>query len=203
MLNDGIKIEISEDTLKKIMNIINQNQFSEYDKCFLKTLELEGVLTDDANDTGGITMYGISLKFLKDEKLDLNGDGVIDENDILKVDKEQAKLLYKLFFWNKLKCDDIKSFIIKKQLFDIGVNMGNKTAVKIMQKCLNSLGESLTIDGLIGNKTISALNEKDYKVLNNMMVNERLKRYDYLATTYPKNLKFIKGWNNRAKMFIV
>ena len=199
---DGIRININKEITRKIKKIL-QSSYTPFQRALEKTFSWEGGWTDDVNDSGGATKYGISLNFLKMSNIDINDDGIIDRKDIIDVDKEEAETLYKIHFWKPLKCDCINSFLIQRQLFDTGVNAGNRRAIKILQKCLNSLGESLTVDGLIGNKTITSLDKKDYKVLNNYMVDERMKFFRGLVEKYPKNSKFLNGWLNRAKDFYV
>lgn len=68
-------------------------------------LKHEGGLTDDPYDRGGITNYGISLKFAQSTKdkelLDIDKDGDIDREDIKKLTKERAIEVYKKHFWDE------------------------------------------------------------------------------------------------------
>ena len=62
---------------------------------YLKTvpyiMDFEGGLTDHPNDIGGITKYGVSLRFAKDtgdlELFDKDHDNDIDRNDIKLISK--------------------------------------------------------------------------------------------------------------------
>jgi len=199
---EGIKTEINDAIANKIKKLL-QDSYTPFQRALKKTFRWEGGFTDDELDSGGATRFGISLSFLKNSNIDINDDGIVDREDIIDIDKEDAETLYKIHFWKLLKCDYILSFLIQRQLFDIGVNAGNRRAVKILQKCLNTMGESLVVDGLIGKKTLATLNTKNYKVLNNIMADERIKFYENIVQKYPKNRKFLNGWLNRAKDFYI
>jgi lysozyme family protein len=70
----------------------------------------EGRFSDNPNDPGGPTNYGISLQFLmkcgdldKDgwKDGDINHDGEVNAEDIRKLDQQTAENLYYLYFWKK------------------------------------------------------------------------------------------------------
>lgn len=189
--------------IKELEELKAETKQSKFIKALNKSLKWEGGLNDIPEDAGGISKFGISLRFLKMNNLDINMDGVVDKNDIVSLQKEQVIDIYKKYFWDKLKCDEIDRYIIKSQIFDMGINMGGKTAIKIAQKCCNTLGESLVVDGIIGKNTVNAINSVSSSILNNLMVEERIKYYNKIVENKPTQAKFIKGWANRAKSFFV
>lgn len=134
-----------------------------FEKAILKTLKQEGGLTDNVHDRGGITKYGISFKFLK------SVNPKATREDIENLTKQQAKDLYKTYFWDKVKADKIKSYPIASQLFDIAVNSGVSCAVRLIQQACNYFNCNLIVDGIIGNKTINAINSLDEVLLNIML----------------------------------
>ena len=71
---------------------------SNFESAVEKVLKHEGGYVDHANDPGGATNYGISLRFVKQSTgidLDVDGDGDIDADDIKAMTPEQAKEIYK------------------------------------------------------------------------------------------------------------
>jgi lysozyme family protein len=70
----------------------------------------EGGYIDDEDDGGGVTKFGISLRFLKGLDIkegDINDDNKISEEDIKGLDEEKAKELYYVHFWLPPKCEEI------------------------------------------------------------------------------------------------
>lgn len=91
---------------------------------------------------------------------------------------------------------------ITEELVDTGVNMGPGTAIKFLQRALNSLTESgVEIDGKMGKQTLTALKEylihRKYKgedVLVRMLESFQGTRYVELTEANPKQKAFIYGW---------
>lgn len=83
---------------------------ADYSKSIPIILANEGGLTEDPEDKGGITNFGVCLMFAKDTKdveiFDMDGDGDIDREDIIHLTKEAAEEGFKKYFWDKYKLDD-------------------------------------------------------------------------------------------------
>lgn len=151
-------------------------------------LKWEGGLCDDPADAGGITKYGVSLRFLQNIKPDAT------RYDIINMTKAEAKALFKKHFWDRCRCaemPDKTAFI----LYDTAVNVGCKQAVKFLQRAVGTF-----VDGLIGPKTIKAactVNDNP-EVLDNFL-HQREVFYENLAKNKPSQKVFLKGWLNRTK----
>jgi len=168
-------------------------QFNEY---FNIIIEHEGGLTDHSNDHGGITKYGVSLRFLQGlipVDGDIDNDGDIDKDDIKALTIEDSKEIYLKFFWSPLHLDSINSEELKLHLFDMGVNAGTRTSVKLLQRILNT-----SEDGIIGKNTTFLINNysgdlvKEYK-------KARQNYYLDIISKNPKLAVFKKGWMNRIE----
>lgn len=171
-------------------------------KALHKTLKWEGGLSNHSSDSGGITYRGVSLRFLKAIKYDINKDGNIDELDVKNINDNVLLYIYKTYFWDKVKAEQINSFIIQSHLFDIAVNSGAKQAIKLIQKACNTFDCDLKVDGIIGNKTMTAINSIDSMLLNSSLGYERILFYNTIILKNPKYKVFEKGWMNRAKDFL-
>lgn len=167
-------------------------------KAFNYMLQNEGGLTEDPNDPGGATHYGISEQFLKacykrgSIWADLNHDGKIDKEDIILINKKMAQRIYEVEFWDKVK--NIPNDLLAIKVFDASVNIGTSNAVKRLQKVLN-----VKQDGIIGEKTISAIKKMDINKLFHEYI-ESLQCYYYKLVFWykPKLDGYLKGWLNRA-----
>lgn len=107
-------------------------------------LQNEGGLSDIVVDRGGITKFGISLRFLLGEKIDVDGNGSIDREDIINLDIEQAKTIFKNVFWNRLfpshrLYESVMEPNAMVKLFDIAVHCGQSRAIKILQEAINGI----------------------------------------------------------------
>jgi len=164
-----------------------------FDTAFQKTLMYEGWLSNDKNDRGGLTKFGISK-------------ASYPNIDIANLTLAQAKAIYQRDFWNPIKCDQIKNQDIAMQLFDIAVNCGTGGAGQIVQKAINSLlpaGQAISVDGIIGEITIAKINSLDAKVLNNRIATYRARRYAQICVKNPSQVCFLEGWLVRTFGFII
>jgi hypothetical protein len=151
--------------------------------------EVEGGYTNDENDRGGATNFGITHD---DAKKYLGYTG--DMRDFKKSDAEK---IYEKVYYRGNHIDKITDDRVALSIFDWAVNSGGK-GIKKAQIVANKFGASLIVDGIIGNKTLEAINAIDPK----MFLNE----YHEMQRTFYKNLAardslqegFLKGWLNRV-----
>jgi len=167
-----------------------------FDKAFEYTMPFEGwdAYTNDPDDKGGATKYGITVRTLKAIRFDVDGDGDVTENDVKSLTYSQAKDILKRKYWDMIQADSIESERIAIKLFDCAVNMGPARATRIAQEALNDLRYGLVVDGLMGPKTLSALNGTDEDVFFLFLVS-RLEQF-YVGLN---QRKFLKGWLRRAR----
>jgi len=148
--------------------------------------------TNHKDDSGGPTQLGISLKFLKMRSLDINNDGEINIKDIQEITVDKATELYHTYFWKPMNLEGIDNELLKLHLFDMGINAGTKTAIKILQEMLGA-----TIDGVIGNQTIAKINSYGERIVADY-ANARKMYYNKIINNNPRLKVFRKGWYNRV-----
>lgn len=150
-----------------------------FNEALLFTLQNEGydAYTNDPNDKGGKTRWGISKRSHPNV-------------DVENLTFTEAQLIYRREYWNpKYNSLDRKLAI---RLFDIGVNIGVNKAVKILQETLNKYFDAdLKVDGLFGLKTLRACNSVTQRSLYSTFIFELSLYYKSL------NPHYLKGWLNR------
>lgn len=181
---------------------------SNFDNAVELVLKHEGGFVNNANDSGGATAFGISLRFLKDYVkgspgefaiFDIDHDGDIDADDIRGLSVDSAKHLYKKEFWDKNNYDNIQNYLIARKIFDLSVNMGSSQAHKILQRALRAAsGIKLAEDGILGPKTLALVNGADTNALLAAMRSEAAGFYRGLAKQELKLECFLAGWLSRA-----
>lgn len=147
--------------------------------------------TNNKKDKGGPTKYGITLATWRRVGYDKNGDGVLNEEDVKLLTKDDFHRVFKQNFWNACKADKIQDQSVANMLVDFAYNSGVKRAATYLQLTLG-----ITADGIIGNKTLFAINKSNGKRLF-----ERFKktREDYLKSIAKGAQKyFLDGWLRRV-----
>ena len=166
-----------------------------FDKCLKVIFTHEGRYSNDPDDPGGETMYGISLRFLKGLDLadaDIDHDGNIDGDDIKAMTIPEASKLYKKYFWDKMNLNVVPIDLLTLHLFDMGVNTGTKTAIKLLQRILD-----VTDDGILGRDTLTALLNWDAEDVLESYIAARFNYYNAIMIKNPRLAKYKKGWFNR------
>ena len=159
----------------------------------------EGIQSDDKDDKGGLTRYGLTLDYLKDNKIDVNGDDVIDINDIKAIDKNKALGIYYKYFWERYQYNRINALQIATKLFDMAVNMGETTAHRLLQRTLNIINDTeLKTDGILGDKTFAAINSTEPEKLRDALRKRQAAYYKAIVERNPTQEKFLTGWLRRA-----
>lgn len=181
---------------------------------FPKLIKHEGGFVAHPNDPGGATNRGITIANWKAYGRDVDGDGDIDVNDLRFSTIDDAKKFYKKHFWDKMQADKIDSQQVAETFIDHGVNAGVSRSVRMMQYLVK-----VPIDGLIGPKTINAINSFNPTTLLQRFNAMRGAYYSYRGnaksrdTSYDNFFRtlgvtpssrasvFLKGWMNRLSTF--
>jgi lysozyme family protein len=174
-----------------------------------KTFGHEAGYANHISDRGGETWNGIARNYWKDWQ----GWKIIDEakkqpnfpknlkgnNDLKRMEME----FYYENFWKKISGDYLESRIAS-EVFDTAVNCGTVTARKMLQRALNLLNRNghnysdLTIDGIIGAKTINAIQRCDIRKLYLTLNVLQGMRYVEICERDPSQEVFFNGWLNRV-----
>jgi len=161
-------------------------------------LHHEGGYVNNPADPGGATRYGVSLRFLRSEGIDIDGDGDIDADDVKGLSLPKAVQIYQERFWLRYGYDKIDSALVAIKLFDMCVNMGPRQAHKILQSALVALGFPVKIDGVLGPKTLAAVRACAAWDLVLELTQQHAEFYDFLVGSHPQYGQFHEGWLRRA-----
>jgi lysozyme family protein len=174
---------------------------SNFEEAIALVIKHEGGLNKNPYDLGGITKYGISLRFLK------TINPAADDISIIKMELDQAKDIYFQYFWIPNRYQDIKSQALANKLLDTAVNMGAKLANRFLQESMQILGHPIKIDGILGTQSISLVNnflEKN-KAENLLRIYTLLQKEHYgkIVVVNKNQVEFLKGWFNRANALLI
>jgi lysozyme family protein len=145
----------------------------DFDTAFSRLLGNEGAYTNNPNDPGGETKWGISKRSYPTE-------------DIANLTEDQAKAIYLRDFWNPI--GDAHP-AIKFQVFDFAVNSGIQTAIRKLQAAIG-----VADDGHWGPVSAAALAAMEVNDVLMCFIARRLRFWTSLSTWST----FGKGWANRA-----
>lgn len=122
---------------------------SNFDRCLAAVLAHEGGWSDDPRDPGSATNLGITLQVAQENRLDVDGDGDVDRQDLRKLTPKLAGKVYKAKYWNATHCDELPDGL-DYAVFDCSVNMGPARARQYLQMACG-----VKTDGVIGPKTMA------------------------------------------------
>ena len=143
---------------------------------FCMRAEGNATYTDDPDDAGGPTKFGLALNYNRDVLPDKNGDGYINAADVRLLEREDARQVWERVYWRGNGCHllpDALAFIYADMVF----NPGPGAAPKLLQQALRGLGCSVAVDGIIGAETREAIGRCDPGELLVELTAQRLRYY--------------------------
>jgi type VI secretion system secreted protein VgrG len=168
----------------------------------LSVLLHEGGYVYDKDDKGGETYRGIS----RVKNPDWEGWPIVDQLKPLKrgdiinhsgLKEAVAKLYFEKYF-KKNRFDEIESPKKALVLFDMAVNGGY--SVFMVQDILNfTFSKGVLKDGVLGAKTLTAINEVPEIAFCNEVNKYRTARFKRIVEKDPTQEKFYEGWINRVR----
>ncbi len=109
---------------------------------------------------------------------------------------------YRNHFWNNW-LEQLDSQELANRVFDASVNMGQGTAVRLLQTATDILCQAtgkymIVEDGTLGPATVDAANECG-KSLVEVFRQVRVQHYEDIAASNPSEVKFLLQWIARAE----
>lgn len=154
--------------------------------------------TNNPNDRGGPTKYGITQKTLARYLRKPVSPAMVEA-----MSRDTALAIY----WQEYielpgfdKLAEVSS-PVALECIDTGVNMGVQVATVLLQRCLNTLRAALKVDGSCGPKTVEAVRNvikqrgpEGVRILLLMLNCEQGARYIAIAEADPSQTAFVFGW---------
>lgn len=156
----------------------------------------EGGYTD--NDSAGPTNWGITLTTLtRWRALRVHIGPPVTAEDVKALTQIEAKAIYKTFWWEVMGLAGVTRQEIATAIFDIGVNDGPATALKLAQRAIG-----VHPDGIMGSTTLATLNYVDtYKFLFAYLDGVQ-DHYAGIVEASPQKARFLRGWMRRSRAMI-
>ena len=153
-------------------------------------LKWEGGFVDDPADLGGATNKGVTIGTFEGF-CERKGRPKPTVQDLKNISEADWKEIIKTLYWDRWKADGINSQAVANIIVD-WVWASGVHGIKRPQKLLG-----VAADGLVGPKTIAAINAADPRKLFDAIKTDRAKFIDEICKARPKNEKYRKGWMNR------
>lgn len=145
-----------------------------FDAAFEFVILAEGGDSNDPNDPGGLTRYGIAAN---------RHPGV----DVASLTLEQAKAIYRQDYWQPIHGDSLPAGLALA-LFDTCVNVGVGRGISLLQQAIG-----VQIDGVVGSKTVAAAT-RQYRTALPKFLARRALYYGELAQANPRFRTYLHGW---------
>jgi lysozyme family protein len=155
---------------------------SNFDPCVQFTLAQEGGYSDDPNDPGGATNFGITIAVLSAWR-----HTTCTPADVKALTQAEAEAIYGALYWNTI-CGESLPPGVDLMVFDGGVNTGVARAAMQLQAAL-----AIDADGSIGPQTLAAAHEAD--------VGKLITTLAMCQTAYYRGLgmpEYLNGWLARV-----
>lgn len=155
-------------------------------------LSFEGGFANHPSDKGGATNKGVTIGTWRSVGYDKDGDGDIDVDDLrLLTDRDVIDRVLKPHYWDRWKADQIRSQSVANLVVD-WVWASGRHGITNVQRVLG-----VAQDGIVGAKTLAALNNSDQRALFDRIRQERTAFIDRLCRRDPGQTVFRNGWLRR------
>lgn len=146
------------------------------------------ITKNNVHDLGGWTNSGITLDTWKRLGYDNDGDGHRDLADLRAMTYEQWYSIIKRGYWDRAQADSMLNQSVANMIVDFMITSGG--APRVVQRTVG-----VRADGIIGPRTIAAINAQPADILFSRLASARLHYYRRL----PAWSQFGNGWTRRVR----
>lgn len=170
-----------------------------YQYALEKTLRWEGGYQDSPNDPGNFNSAGENIGTnlgISAPVLETYLGRRPTRRDMLSLTHETAGEIYRRYYWQEIRAGEILNADLAALLFDMAVNHGPRSAVRIAQRIVK-----VKADGRMGPITLGALNRANPSRTIILIVEARVNLYRRITERRPNMQMFYQGWIKRALSF--
>lgn len=153
-------------------------------------LQWEGGFVNDPDDLGGATNKGVTIGTYE-EYCRKKGYPKPSIERLKNLSNQEWEDILKSMYWDRWRADEIKN----QSVANILVDWVWASGVHGIKKPQDLVG--VIPDGIVGQKTIAAVNSKNQIELFEAIKDARIAFIDDICRKRPANNKFRKGWMNR------
>jgi lysozyme family protein len=157
-------------------------------RCLKVVLQNEGGFTNDPDNYGGATNKGITQRVYDEYRMEKE----LGTQSVELITDDEVDDIYYTKYWLSMNFVSISNTTLILQLFDMGVNSGPRTSVKILQKMLG-----VDTDGMIGPMTRNAILSYSGDITEGFKQSRRL-FYTAIVKKDPTQKKFLADWLERV-----
>ncbi len=165
-------------------------------------LKREGGFVNDPDDGGGPTNFGITAEPLCEFRREVGGfvPKTVDEirEAIKSLSKNEARTIYQRLYIDRPRFGEIKHPELRALVIDTGVLHGRHRAARWLQGVAK-----VKADGWVGDITLGAVNGRSWRPIYLGLLARRYRGFADFVWSRPSQLKFLKGWTNRANEFLL
>ncbi len=147
-------------------------------------------IVSDSDDRGGATMAGVTIGTYREYYI-RNGKAAPTVSALKQISYSEWHDILKTMFWDRWQADMILDQKVAEMLVD-WVWTSGAYGITIPQRILG-----VKIDGIVGPKTLNAVNTYNPNILFAKIKQARLAYIDQICQRRPANTKFRNGWLRR------
>jgi lysozyme family protein len=154
---------------------------------------------NNPHDRGGPTKYGVTQKTLGDY---LGKPATPDMVRVMPIGT--AISIYRSMYWRAINLDRLPEEL-QPVIFDMAVNLGPGTAVRLLQHALGDLGRPVIGDGRLGPITTGVaaglIKDRGAKRVIDAICDQRRAYYEHIIAEDPSQSVFRTGWLDRCESY--
>ena len=168
---------------------------------FVMVTKWEGGYSNDPADRGGATKWGITARVYGEYM-----GRPVTPDQVKAMPWDHALAIYRERYWRATNIDLLPEQL-QPVVFDMAVNMGPGTAVRLLQHALGDLGRPMIGDGIIGKLTASIaaglIKDRGVKDVIDAICDRRRDYYNEIIAHDPSQARFKRGWLDRCESYRV